>query len=97
MQVILSKDIFGYVGDAPRVHAHKGETLDVILQNKTHFICDSIIYPDTAIIVFPSQCKEVLVRVEEEDRYAPEKYYNTYVEPDEIIKNDLSDQDEDYQ
>ena len=100
MQVILSKPIVGrHSGDngkiESRMYAMEGEILDVILQNKTHFVCDSNTYPNTSIIVFPSQCKEVLIDKEnEEDMFAAEKYYNVYEEPEEkldILSNDEFD------
>ena len=91
MQVILSKDIYGIAEGMLRIHAAKGEILNVILRNKTHYICDSSVYPDTAIVVFPSQCSDVVYGKEEEDEQAPEKYYNTYVEPEEPLRNDIFD------
>ena len=94
MQVILSKPIVGrHSGDngkiESRMYAMEGEILDVILQNKTHFVCDSKTYPNTSIIVFPSQCREVLVKKDEEDMYADEKYYNVYEEPIETLSTNL--------
>ena len=91
MQVILSKDIYGIAEGMLRMHAAKGEILNVILRNKTHYICDSVFYPDTTIAVFHSQCADVLFDREEEDEHAPEKYYNTYVEPEEPLRNDIFD------
>jgi hypothetical protein len=92
MQVILSKPIVGRHTDdngkiESRMYAMQGETLDVILQNKTHFICDSNTYPNTSIIVFPNQCKEVLINKEDEvDMFADEKFYNVYEEPEEKLE-----------
>ena len=94
MQVILSKDIYGLADGMLRMHAEKGDTLRVILHNRSHYICDSSIYPDIPIAVFPSQCTDVLFDKEEIDEQAPEKYYNTYVEPEQIIGDDISNTDE---
>lgn len=101
MQVILSKNIIGYSQESgeARLHASKGDLLDVILRNKTHFICDSINYPETWIVVFPSQCAEILTEEDKEDEFSPEKYYNIYEEPytEEVknkLNNDLSDPEE---
>ena len=94
MQVILSKDIYGIADGMLRKHASQGDLLDVILRNKTHYICDSVFYPDSTIVVFNSQCADVLFDREEEDEQAPERYYNTYEEPEEIVSNDIFDPDE---
>jgi len=105
MQVILSKDIIGIKRDScePILHAKEGDILDVILRNKTHFICDSLYFPNTAIVVFPSQCEEVLTEKDIEDEFAPEKYYNVYEEPEiesridkakKILNDDISDPEE---
>jgi hypothetical protein len=94
MQVILSKDIYGYDGTVRRAHASKGDTLKVIFRDKTHFICDSLNYPNETVAIFHTQCKEILFDKEEEDEQAPEKYYNTYVEPEQVIGDDISNTDE---
>ena len=96
MQVILSKDIYGLGDGMLRMHAKKGDILDVILHNKTHFICDSCVYPETAIVVFPSQCTDIIHEKEEMDEQAPEKYYNTYIAPEQLLNDDISNTD-DYQ
>ena len=103
MQVILSKPITGYRRESwdieqywyrPKTHADAGDTLDVILRNKTHFICDSKYYPGTDIVVFPKQCAEVLTNrqsIEDDD----DKFYGVHEEPDEIqLKDDIFDPDE---
>jgi hypothetical protein len=101
MQVILSKPVIGFYKDdegnsKSRMHAEEGDTLDVILRNETHFICDSLFYSDTAIAVFPSQCTEVVVKEEPQDEYAEERYYHVYSKPEKQIKPsyDLFDSDE---
>jgi hypothetical protein len=94
MQVILSKDIYGLGKGIRCLHAEKGEILNVILHNRTHYICDSSIYPEVPIAVFPNQCSEVIYDKVEEDEQAPEKYYNTYVEPEQVIEDDISNTDE---
>ena len=95
MQVILSKDVYGFIGNnSSRVHAYSGDKLDVILCNETHFICDSLVYPDTAIAVFPSQCEEMLIEKKKEDEHEFEKYYHVYDNPINRLNNDLSDSDE---
>jgi hypothetical protein len=104
MQVILSKPIIGYrrefedtVQDwsKPRTHADAGDILDVIIHNKTNFICDSKYYPGTDIIVLKSQCAEVLTDRQSIDDADDEKFYGVYEEPDEIqLKDDIFDPDE---
>ena len=95
MQVILSKDVYGFIGNnSSRIHAHSGDKLDVILRNKTHFICDSLVHPNTAIVVFPSQCQEILIEKNIEDEHAFEKYYHVYDNPINRLNNDLFDSNE---
>jgi hypothetical protein len=98
MQVILSKPILGFYKNddgiyTSRKHAEEGDTLDVIIKNKTHFICDSLVFPETAVAVFPSQCSEIIIEKEKIDEHSEERYYNVYEEPI-ILKNDIFDPDE---
>lgn len=84
MKIRLNKPIIGYQknGDevTERIHAEKEDVLSVVLNNKTHFVCDSVKYPGTSIVVFPSQCSEVIqeIELENEDPHADEKYYHIY-------------------
>lgn len=104
MQVILSKPIVGYRRESedlvqdwskPRTHADVGDTLDVIIRNKTHFICDSKYYPNEDIIVYPKQCAEILIEKEHIDESEEERYYGTYEEPIKTqLTNDIFDPDE---
>lgn len=104
MQIILSKPIIGYrreFGDTvqnwlvPQTHADAGDVLDIILRNKTYFICDSKYYPGTDIIVLKSQCEEILTDNQKIDDSEDEKFYGIYEEPDEIqLKDDIFDPDE---
>ena len=56
MKVKLNTCIIGISGVKEIVHAYTDDILQVILHNKTHFICNSIHYPKDEIIVFNSQC-----------------------------------------
>jgi hypothetical protein len=88
MKIRLNKPIIGYrkVSENQtdiRVHAEEGDVLPVILHNPTHFICDSVKYPNQVIAVFNSQC-EIVERAKElvlEDPHEVEKYYHVYEEP----------------
>lgn len=89
MQVILSKPVVGLYKDdsgeyQSRRHADEGDLLTVILHNKTHFICDSMYFPETPIAVFPSQCADIITEKEKTEDFAEEKYYNVY-EDNEVI------------
>ena len=97
MKVRINKQIIGYTREGkytyPRQHAVEDDVLDVILRNETHFVCDSLRYPGTPLIVFPSQCFEIiseeeeLIREDEKNRRL-EKYYNVY---QTIDKPDIDD------
>lgn len=94
MKVCVKVPITGYVRDpisftvdqlVPRIHADVGDTLTVILNNNSHYICDSMYFPGTHIAVFPSQCsqiiKEAALKPQEEEEHDIEKYYNVYEKP----------------
>jgi hypothetical protein len=83
MKVLLKDSIIGYrkeskdnpqEWDSPKIHALPGDLLPVILKNETHFICDSKVYPGEAIIVFPSQCEEIIAEVDTEKQLPEEDY-----------------------
>ena len=84
MRIRLTQPIVGYKQGnetEPRIHANKDDILQVILNNPTHFICDSLNYPEQAIIVFKSQCIVInALGLEKiiEDPYYEEKYYHVY-------------------
>jgi hypothetical protein len=93
MRIRLKQSIIGYShsGDnSPRVHATEDEVLQVIFRNPTHFICDSLQYPNQPIIVFNSQCDIIDKTVEAsiEDPYAEEKYYHVYEDKSNLIPDD---------
>jgi hypothetical protein len=92
MKVILNKSIIGYKNDdqfITRIHADKGSELSVILNNNTYFICDSVNYPGNHIVVFPSQCEEVIhEEVIQTDDHDIEKFYNTYEKPSKSPSDD---------
>jgi hypothetical protein len=101
MKVILSKSINGFYKDdegnvKSRIHASPGDILQVILHNKTHFICDSVLFPETSIVVFPNQCEEMIIEKDKSTEFEDEQYYGVYVEPEKqiLLKNDLFDPDE---
>lgn len=83
MKVHLKTPIYGYEHGCTVPHrklADAGDTLDVILNNKSHFICNS---NGITIVVFPSQCEEIVMEQElkAEDKFEFEKYYHVYEEP----------------
>jgi hypothetical protein len=56
MKVKLKMDVVGYDTNDysnKRVHAHRGDTLKVLLDNDGHYICDSKEYPGEQIALFP--------------------------------------------
>lgn len=90
MKVWLKQPIVGIAGTKTRVHANANSVLSVILHNHTHYICDSVNYPGTHVVVFPSQCHEVIREtLVERDDIEIDKYYGVY-EPKSIpeIEND---------
>jgi hypothetical protein len=93
VKIRLNKPVVGRVGgdeDRCRVHADAGDVLTVIFRNPTHFVCDSLRYPDQEIIVFNSQC-EIIEKTKEivvEDPDLFEKYYHVY---EEYVNPNLDD------
>jgi hypothetical protein len=85
MKVQLKKPVIGCQkiseGVVERTHADEGDVLDVILHNKTHYICDSKHFPGWHIAVFPSQCLDTIEDLVIEDEHADEKYYHVYEKP----------------
>jgi hypothetical protein len=99
MKVWLKKSIYGISQwddkGSPSVrclHASAGDILPVILNNSSHFICDSVKYPGKHIVVFPSQVSEIIHEtIPTDDDSSIDKYYNIYDEPKSKIEleNDL--------
>ena len=93
MKIRLNKSIVGYADgdvDRCRVHADIGDILTVIFNNPTHFVCDSIRYPNQEIIVFHNQCEivETTKEIKIEDPDKLEKFYHVY---EENVNPDLDD------
>ena len=93
MKVCLNKTIFGTTiqgeNSIKRKHAEPGDVLDVILNNPTHYICDSKHFPGEHIVVFHNQ--GVMIAEEADisiDDHADEKYYHVY---EDNNKTDLDD------
>lgn len=90
MKVKLTRPILGYrqstidgVKTNCRVHADEGDVVHVIFHNATHFICESVKYPNQHMAVFPSQCEIVEERIDRsynEDPHDIEKYFHVYDE-----------------
>jgi len=82
MKVKVKQSIFGNCssGEHPmRLHADEGDSLKVIFQNPTHFICESKYYEGLEVVVFPSQVAEVIREKDiYTDEYDIEKYYHVY-------------------
>jgi hypothetical protein len=90
MKIHLNKPIYGIRNgtESKILHADKGDILTVILHNPTHFICDSKYYPNTHIVVFKSQCDEIIKEVDIEDTLSPERYYHVL---EDSSKSNLDD------
>ena len=60
MKLIVNKDIIGRdKNGVGRTHATIGDELNVLIQHKNYYTCDSSHYPNTAIAVFPNQASVI--------------------------------------
>jgi hypothetical protein len=57
MKLVLKKAVIGNIQgkNETRLHANAGDVLFILLRNPTHYICDSLYYPNEHVIVFKSQ------------------------------------------
>jgi hypothetical protein len=57
MKLVLKKAVIGIVQgkNETRLHALAGDVLFILLRNPTHYICDSLRYPNEHVIVFKNQ------------------------------------------